>query len=269
MRARNIKPGFFLNCELAELDFASRILFIGLWCYADREGRFEWKPKQIKATVFPYDNVNIDKLLCNLMSLHFITRHDTTGYVEHFKKHQNPHPHEAKSSLPEKPESNQCHDMSVTLHGMSCECNADVMIPDVMIPDVMIPDSLIPDSIKTQGAKKPKSPQLSVALIELPEFVIRDSWLGFIEMRQKIRKPPTERAAAMLIKKLTMFHNTGHDVNAILDQSTVNNYQDLYELKNTGAGYLNGNGRTSGSTAQAGRKTGIVEANGAGTDFLS
>lgn len=226
MRARNIKPGFFLNCELAELDFASRILFIGLWCYADREGRFEWKPKQIKATVFPYDSVNIEKLLCNLMSLHFITRHDTTGYVEHFKKHQNPHPHEAKSALPEKPESIQCHDMSVTLHGMSCECNADVMIPDVMIPDIRIKDS-----IKSKGAK---SPQLSVALIDLPEFVTRDSWLGFIEMRQKIRKPPTERAAQMLIKKLTMFHNTGHDVNAILDQSTVNSWQDLYELKSHG-----------------------------------
>lgn len=146
MRARNIKPGFFLNCELAEVDFASRILFIGLWCYADREGRFEWKPKQIKATVFPYDSVNIDKLLCNLMSLHFITRHDTTGYVEHFKKHQSPHPHEAKSILPEKPEQNQCHDMSLTLHGLSAKCNADVRIEDVRIVDILIPDIRKPDS---------------------------------------------------------------------------------------------------------------------------
>lgn len=135
MRARNIKPGFFINCELSEVDFPARLLFIGLWCYADREGRFEWKPKQIKAAIFPYDNVNIEKLLCNLMSLHVITCHDGVGYVEHFRKHQNPHPHEAKSVLPPKPEQNQCHDMSLTLHGMSCECNADVMIPDVMIPD--------------------------------------------------------------------------------------------------------------------------------------
>lgn len=132
MRARNIKPGFFLNCELSDVDFASRLLFIGLWCYADREGRFEWKPKQIKAAIFPYDNVNIEKLLCNLMSLHVITRHDTTGYIPHFKKHQNPHPHEAKSILPEKPELNQCHDMALNV----TKCNADVIIPDTMIPDV-------------------------------------------------------------------------------------------------------------------------------------
>ena len=34
-------------------------------------------------------------------------------------------------------------------------------------------------------------------------------------------------------------------------------------------GENNGNGRTSGSTTQAGRKTGIIAANGPGTDFLS
>jgi len=136
MRARNIKPGFFLNCELSDVDFASRLLFIGLWCYADREGRFEWKPKQIKAAIFPYDNVNIDKLLCNLMSLHVITCHDTTGYVENFKKHQSPHPHEAKSRLPEKPLQNQCHDMSLTLHEMSVKCNADIIIEDIRIEDI-------------------------------------------------------------------------------------------------------------------------------------
>lgn len=114
-----------------------------------------------------------------------------------------------------------------------------------------------------------KSPSRSAPLIELPDFVSEDAWFGFIEMRKKIKKPATERAMVMLIKKLTMFHNTGHDVNAILDQSTVNSWQDLYEIKNTGPGYTNGNFRTSGSTAQIGRKTGIVEANGSGTDFLS
>jgi hypothetical protein len=142
MRARNIKPGFFLNAELSEVCFPSRLLFIGLWCYADKEGRFEWKPKQIKATIFPYDNVNIEKLLKNLLSLNVITCHDGVGYVENFKKHQNPHPHEAKSILPEKPDINQCHDMSLHV----TKCNADSLIPDVRIPDVRIPDVRIPDT---------------------------------------------------------------------------------------------------------------------------
>lgn len=135
MRARNIKPGFFKCTDLSEVDFASRLLFIGLWCFADREGRFEWNVKKIKAELFPYDNVNIEKLLCNLMSLHFITRNDTTGYVEKFAKHQNPHPHEAKSALPPKPEQNQCNDVSLTSREMSLTCRADSLIPDSLIPD--------------------------------------------------------------------------------------------------------------------------------------
>lgn len=137
MRARNIKPGFFIDADLSEVDFASRLLFIGLWCYADREGRFEWKPKQIKASIFPYDNVNIDKLLCNLMTLNVITCHGNVGYVENFTKHQRPHPHEAKSTLPEKPEQNQCHGMSLNV----TKCTSDVMIDDIRNNDTRIPDS--------------------------------------------------------------------------------------------------------------------------------
>ena len=155
MRARNIKPGFFLNCELAEVDFASRILFIGLWCYADREGRFKWKPKQIKATVFPYDNVNIEKLLGNLMSLHFITRNDTTGYVEHFKKHQNPHPHEAKSILPEK--SNEINVIACNTNGSPC--NADIRIADTRIPDIRIEDASV--IAVPVGPSRPRAPKFS------------------------------------------------------------------------------------------------------------
>src|SRR3972149_3629858 len=93
MRSRNIKPGFFLNEKLAECDFETRLLFIGLWCYADREGRFEWIPKRIEAAIFPYDKkVNVEKSLCNLMSLHVITMslhgEHKVGYIENFKKHR-------------------------------------------------------------------------------------------------------------------------------------------------------------------------------------
>ena len=40
-RARNIKPGFFKNELLVGLPYEYRLLFIGLWTIADRDGRFE------------------------------------------------------------------------------------------------------------------------------------------------------------------------------------------------------------------------------------
>ncbi len=51
MRARGIKPAFFKNEELAELGTVAQLLFIGLWCLADREGRLEDRPKRIGAEV--------------------------------------------------------------------------------------------------------------------------------------------------------------------------------------------------------------------------
>ena len=59
-RARNIKPSFFTNEDLVELPFEDRLLFIGLWTLADREGRLEDRPKRIKMAVFPADNVDVD-----------------------------------------------------------------------------------------------------------------------------------------------------------------------------------------------------------------
>ena len=105
MRARNIKPGFFKNDTLAELDFAGRLLFIGLWGIADRAGRLEDRPKKIKAELFPYDEVNVDAFLGELARLGFILRYEAEGerYIQivHFDKHQNPHPREAPSTIPE------------------------------------------------------------------------------------------------------------------------------------------------------------------------
>jgi hypothetical protein len=103
-RARNIKPGFFLNDELAELPPLARILFEGLWCIADREGRLEDKPKRIKAEILPYDDCNVDEFLEALQQRGFILRYEANGgrYVQviNFKKHQNPHQKEPTSIIP-------------------------------------------------------------------------------------------------------------------------------------------------------------------------
>lgn len=104
MRARNIKPGFFKNDTLAELDFAGRLLFIGLWGLADREGRLEDRPKKIRAELFPYDEVEVDSFLNELEQRNFIIRYETEEncYIQivNFDKHQNPHPRETASSIP-------------------------------------------------------------------------------------------------------------------------------------------------------------------------
>lgn len=104
-RGRNIKPGFFSNEELCECDPLARILFVGLWCYADRSGRLEYRPKRLKAHILPYDDTSIIHLIEQLSVHGFITVYEVGGrhkyiQINNFHKHQHPHVKEPASTIP-------------------------------------------------------------------------------------------------------------------------------------------------------------------------
>lgn len=92
MRIRTIKPEFFKHDELAALPPLARLLFIGLWCIADREGRLEDRPLRIKAEVLPYEEAPVDPLLNTLRDAGFIRRYSVDGVkvidIPNFSKHQ-------------------------------------------------------------------------------------------------------------------------------------------------------------------------------------
>jgi hypothetical protein len=115
-RARNIKPGFFKNELIAEMPPETRLMFIGLWCIADREGRFEDRPKKIKMELFPCDDFSIEDSLALLARDGFLIRYEAEGkryaQVVNFTKHQMPHHKEVSSEIPPPPGMD-----AVTRHG--------------------------------------------------------------------------------------------------------------------------------------------------------
>jgi hypothetical protein len=112
MRARGIKPDFFTDEGIVDLTPWARLLFIGLWCVADRAGRMVDKPKQLKIKLFPCDPVDINGLLEELCEYGFIIRYEAGGarYIEvkNFAKHQSPHVKEAASTIPAPCKSGAC-----------------------------------------------------------------------------------------------------------------------------------------------------------------
>jgi len=161
VRARNIKPGFFKNEELAAKDPLARILFQGLWCMADREGRLEDRPARIKAEILPYDDCSIDALLNSLASGEdpFILRYESEGrrfiQVIHFIRHQNPHWRENRSSIPapDKPRA-----------GLGLALGKPETSPGQAsdLPKSSPADSLIPDSLNSLSKdKQPEAPRSS------------------------------------------------------------------------------------------------------------
>lgn len=105
-RARNIKPSFFLNEDIVELPCEARLLFIGLWTLADREGRLENRPKKIKMSLFPADDINVSEQLSNISKFGFIELYnaDDTDVIQitNFVKHQTPPGLEKDSELPDQ-----------------------------------------------------------------------------------------------------------------------------------------------------------------------
>lgn len=91
---------------LVERSFEVRILFIGLWTLADREGRVENRPKRIKLELFPYDDVDVSSMLNELAEDGFVRIYECAGkkvvQIENFLKHQTPHGTEKDSELPDE-----------------------------------------------------------------------------------------------------------------------------------------------------------------------
>lgn len=138
-RARNIKPGFFTNDVLGELDPLARLLFAGLWTLCDREGRVEDRPKKIKAETLPYDNCDPDALLDSLRAGGFIERYEVDGkriiQVVAWSKHQTPHMKEAPSALP-APDKNSASTVQASEGGQPNPAPAHLIVDSgFRIPD--------------------------------------------------------------------------------------------------------------------------------------
>ncbi len=106
-RIRSIKPGFFRNEDLGELSPWHRLAFAGLWCEADKAGRLEDRPKRLKANIFPYDDVDLEAILRDLVAAGFVRRYVVDGQaclqVVHWTEHQRPRDDEPESRLPPPP----------------------------------------------------------------------------------------------------------------------------------------------------------------------
>ncbi len=112
-RIRYLKPDFFRDDDLATLPFEVRLFYAGLWCSADKAGRLEDRPVRLKADIFPYDKVDVEKCL-NLLGQPkrssgepYIQRYAADGqkYIQVVKwdKHQRPHNTEKESEIPQPP----------------------------------------------------------------------------------------------------------------------------------------------------------------------
>lgn len=113
-RIRTIKPEFFTSEDICNLSPMARLLYIALWCEADREGRLSWKPKTFKLRYFPADDCDIDALAREIVASGLVVPYgESLAYIPQFSKHQHINPRETLSSLPEPHASARVTDASL------------------------------------------------------------------------------------------------------------------------------------------------------------
>ena len=91
-RIRSVKPEFWTDEALAECSPIARLLFIGTWTFADDRGNLDRSARQLKAQVFPYDALDCEPLVCELLAQQLLVEYDVSGkkflHIRNFDKHQ-------------------------------------------------------------------------------------------------------------------------------------------------------------------------------------
>jgi len=91
-RIRTIKPDFWTDEKIMECSLSARLLFIGMWNFADDYGNLDRHAKQIKARVFPADSIDCEPLLHELLTLGLLIEYSVSEqkylHIQNFAKHQ-------------------------------------------------------------------------------------------------------------------------------------------------------------------------------------
>lgn len=100
----------------------------------------------------------------------------------------------------------------------------------------------IPDS-RLQTPEKERIREEKTNTAATQHIVSVTTWLAFVEMRKKIRKPLTDRAGELIRTKLERLQIAGNNPEEVLEQSIVNCWAGVFELRKE-----NGNGKTTGKS---------------------
>ena len=114
-------------------------------------------------------------------------------------------------------------------------------VPEISTPTV--PESSThKNTIEEYPIENPPTPQLLGLDLE--------TWEEFRIHRKKIKKPMTEYAEKLMIKKLTKLQSEGHDPNQLLEESIANGWQGIFEpKKQTQTKYLSADERARENTS--------------------
>ena len=232
-RIRTIKPEFWTDEKIVELSPFSRLLFIGLWNFADDEGRMVFSLGRIKMQIFPGDSLDISELfgeirgkLVEIYTIDNIEYLQITGFSRHQKidkrmssKYPAPPIHsDSPRFTPTHPDSPRRNGRD---QGMECIKERNGM-------DQGVTPSLKTDSVNLVNPIA--LVKVIISPIQIPDWIPVDAWNDFVDSRKKLKKPLTQVAIKLAISTLSKLKAEGNDPKEVIEQSILSGYSGLFPV---------------------------------------
>jgi len=111
-RIRTIKPEFWTDEAITECSLSARLLFIGMWNFADDRGNIERSARQLKMKIFPADLIDCEPLVHELLKQNLLIEYQVDDkkylHIRTFTDHQIIN-RPSKTGLPEYNDSLKTH----------------------------------------------------------------------------------------------------------------------------------------------------------------
>ena len=178
-RIRTIKPDFFTSEDIVSLSPLARLLYIAIWCEADKEGRMVWKPLTFKLRYLPGDNCDVQGLCQEIIDRGLVVLYgDGYAFIPAFALHQHINPRESESVLPD-PNEKQA-----------------VAMRKPRVPDASprVPDAQVGREGKGKEGKGKEGIKNTSACAHPPDGVLSSVWDDFQKLRRAKKAPLTDTA---------------------------------------------------------------------------
>lgn len=253
-RIRTIKPQFWDDAKIGRIPRDARLLYIGLWTFADDLGVVIADPVWLKSKIFPYDRIQIQQLeawLGLLEETGFISllsvKSESFYYLPTFSRHQIINrPNLDNVNIDKKLLDNilaKFSDQSVINHGSISDQSVIIIGEekdrDSSTPynppkgEIGSPDS--DDESVENGPEKKKScgkrKEADLSFVEPSFQPVMAEWLAYKSERGQTYRQQGLKACYSKLRELS---NGDPDIaRKIIRQSMANNWAGLFPLKTT------------------------------------
>jgi len=222
MPNRIIKESITTSVTLASLSDAEERHFWRLIVQADDFGYLDARPEVIRARAYPMMLKEVDEQESERRTLALVSG----GLLHLFEDNRKRYAHFPTWDDHQQKRAKYSKYPQV----QSCDINCNHVLASA--PETL---DIRNETLETRHITETEAQVRKPAVFALPEWIDKETWDAFLEMRKKKRVSPTPHALKLIVGELEKFRLAGDDPKAVLEKSIMSNWTGVFPLKERSA----------------------------------